>query len=375
MSQFKDRLGQITREELITTKLELVYQEINSRFNFIERISLALYDSECDSLTTYIHCTSEGDPLSRYQARLSDSESLSKIAASGEPRIINDTSVFESVNKQHAEQIIKHGYKSSYTYPIYNKKQFYGFIFINSSQVNAFSDDVLELISPLIHLIAAFTVIEFSIINTLSSTVKTALVMSHHRDPETGEHLERMARYSRLIAMEVAEKYNLDDETIEHIFLFAPLHDVGKIAIPDQILLKPDKLSPEEFEYMKVHAKKGLEIINSILVNYQLDGMQHTTILRNIIQSHHEKINGKGYPQGLAGDAIPIEARIVAVADVFDALTSKRPYKEAWSMEEAFAELQRLSNVELDADCVNALFKNRESLERIQQLFIDSEIG
>ncbi|MDH5711770.1 MAG: HD domain-containing protein, partial [Gammaproteobacteria bacterium] len=265
--------------------------------------------------------------------------------------------------------------KSSYTYPIYNKNQFYGFIFINATRVNAFTDNVLEAISPLIHLIAALTVIEFSIINTLSSTVKTALVMSHHRDPETGEHLERMARYSRLIAMEVAEKHNLDDETIEHIFLFAPLHDVGKIAIPDNILLKPDKLSVEEFEYMKVHAKKGLEIVNSILVNYQLDGMQHTTILRNIIRSHHEKINGKGYPDGLVGDEIPIEARIVAVADVFDALTSKRAYKEPWSMDEAFAELQRLSNVELDADCVNALLKNRESIQRIQTLFVDSEIG
>ena len=373
MSRYEDKLKQITREEQIGNKLKLVYQEINSKFNFIERISLALYDSDCDSLTTYIHCTSDGDPLSRYQSRLSDSESLQEIANSGNPRIINDMSVLDSVKKHHTDQIKKYGFKSSYTYPIYNKKQFYGFIFINSSQRNAFTDNVLEMITPLIHLIAALTVIEFSIINSLTSTVKTALVMSHHRDPETGEHLDRMARYSRLIAMNIAQKYNLSDETIEHIFLFAPLHDVGKIAIPDKILLKPGKLTDEEFDLMKTHASKGLEIINSILDNYQLDGMQHTEVLRNIIKSHHEKNNGTGYPEGLAADEIPIEARIIAVADVFDALTSKRSYKEAWSIEEAFVELKRISNDELDSDCVDALLNNRESIERIQSLFVDPE--
>ena len=246
-------------------------------------------------------------------------------------------------------------------------------VFINSRQLNAFTDTVLEQITPLIHLLAALTVIEFSIINSLTSTVKTALVMSHHRDPETGEHLDRMARYSQLIAMGVAEQHNLDDEKIGHIYLFAPLHDVGKIAIPDNILLKPGKLTFEEFEVMKTHSIKGLNIINTILNNYQLEGMQHIEILRNIIKSHHEKNNGKGYPDGLSGDDIPIEARIIAVADVFDALTSKRSYKDAWSVEEAFTELQRLSGEELDSDCVDVLLKNREVIERIRSQFVDPE--
>ncbi|MES0326675.1 MAG: HD domain-containing phosphohydrolase [Gammaproteobacteria bacterium] len=373
MSQYEDKLKQITREELITNKLKLVYQEMNSKFDFIDRISLSLYDSDCDSLTTYIHYTSNGDPLNRYQSVLSDSKSLNKIAKSGEPRIVNDMSVYDSVKKRHSEQLKKFGFKSSYTYPIYNKSQFYGFIFINSCQINAFADDVLEQITPLIHLIAALTVIEFSIINSLTSTVKTALVMSHHRDPETGEHLDRMARYSRLIAMGVAQKYNLDDEMIEHIYLFAPLHDVGKIAIPDKILLKPGKLTFEEFEVMKTHSNKGLEIINTILDNYQLDGMQYIKFLRNIIHSHHEKMNGSGYPDGISGNEIPIEARIIAVADVFDALASKRSYKEAWSIDEAFAELKRITGEELDSDCVDALLKNRGAIERIQTLFVDPE--
>ncbi len=371
MPLYDDKLKQITREELISNKLRLIYDEINSKFNNIERISLSLYDLECDALTTYIHCTNNADPISHYQTRLSDSKSLKKVAETGEPRIINDTSVFDSVNKYHAKQIKKFGYKSSYTYPIYNKSQFYGFIFINSVQLNAFTNNVLEKMSPLIHLLAALTVIEFSIINSLTSTVKTALVMSHHRDPETGEHLDRMARYSQLIAMEIAQKHNLDDEKIGHIYLFSPLHDVGKIAIPDKILLKPGKLSFDEFEVMKTHSLKGLDIINTILKNYQLDGMLHTDILRNIIKYHHEKINGKGYPNGLKADEFPIEAKIIAVADVFDALVSKRPYKEAWTIEQAFDELKRLRNVELDADCVDAMLKNRQAIERIQSLFID----
>jgi HD-GYP domain-containing protein (c-di-GMP phosphodiesterase class II) len=210
---------------------------------------------------------------------------------------------------------------------------------------------------------------------TLLAAVKTTGHITHVRDPETGTHLDRMSRYSRLIATELAAQYELDDSYIEHIFMFSPLHDIGKIGIPDNILLKPGKLDADEMTVMRTHAAKGGEIIDDLLNNFGLDNFEYIDVLHNIAVCHHEAINGSGYPAGLKGYAIPLEARIVAVADVFDALTSKRPYKEAWSNQEAIEKLKQLSGELLDQDCVNALLKNMAEVEKIQKLFKESDFG
>jgi HD-GYP domain-containing protein (c-di-GMP phosphodiesterase class II) len=225
------------------------------------------------------------------------------------------------------------------------------------------------------HLVSLLITSEISSIHTLLSAVKTARDVAQHRDIETGAHLDRMARYAGLIAGKLADKYGFDDEYIEHVFLFAPLHDIGKIGIPDKILLKPGKLTTEEFSTMKQHVDKGREIIDEMLKNFGFESFQHVDVLRNIAQHHHEAINGSGYPNGLKGDDIPIEARIVAVADVFDALTSRRPYKEAWSNEVAIDSLQKLAGITLDRECVDVLVNNREEIEAIQQRFQEDAYG
>ena len=199
--------------------------------------------------------------------------------------------------------------------------------------------------------------------------------MTHHRDTETGAHIDRMSRYSRLIAVHIADNHDLDDEYIENVFLFSPLHDLGKIAIADDILKKPGKLSEAESNIMKTHAHKGREIIDSMLQDHGLDSFENINILRNIAEYHHEAVNGTGYPNGLKGNEIPLEARIVAVADVFDALTSKRPYKEAWSNHDSFAMLQRLAGGQLDRECVDALIANKDQVEEIQREFAEDEFG
>jgi HD-GYP domain-containing protein (c-di-GMP phosphodiesterase class II) len=205
--------------------------------------------------------------------------------------------------------------------------------------------------------------------------VKATGHITHQRDPETGSHLDRMSRFSLLVANALSEKNELDDDYIQHVFMFSPLHDIGKIGIPDHILLKPGKLSEEEMVVMKTHAEKGREMIDDLLVSFGLENVAHVDILRNIASYHHEAVNGSGYPDSRSGEDIPLEARIVAVADVFDALTSRRSYKEAWTNEEAFATLQQLAGDKLDQDCVDALFAHQEQVEEIQRRFKENTRG
>ena len=181
-----------------------------------------------------------------------------------------------------------------------------------------------------------------------------------------------MSRYARIVAKELAPKYGFDDEYVEHIFLFSPLHDIGKIGIPDSVLLKAGLLDAGEREVMKTHPQKGRQLIDDMLSNFGLESFQYLNILRNIAEHHHETLDGKGYPHHLRGDDIPIESRIVAVADIFDALTSQRPYKKAWNMDDAFQELRKLAGSKLDPDCVEALIKNRAQLEEIRDRFQES---
>ncbi len=210
---------------------------------------------------------------------------------------------------------------------------------------------------------------ELSAINVLAAALKTTGHITHLRDPETGSHLDRMSRFSRLIASKLADKYEFNDDYIEHIFMYSPLHDIGKVVIPDSILLKPGRLTPEEMETMKTHTLKGRAMIDTLINNFELHDFRNIDMLRNIAEFHHEAIDGSGYPMGKTRDEIPIEARIVAVADVFDALTSRRPYKEAWSNDEAIKELRQLAGKTLDQDCVNALINNMDEIEEIQQNF------
>jgi len=224
-------------------------------------------------------------------------------------------------------------------------------------------------------MISLMVINELVSINTLIAAVKTTSSITHVRDPETGSHLDRMSRYSRLIAVALADKYNLNDSYIEHVFMFSPLHDIGKIGIPDNILFKPNQLDDDERVVMNTHVKKGREMIDDLLANFGLENIEYIEVLRNIAEFHHEAVNGGGYPAGIKGDEIPLEASIVAVADVFDALTSARPYKEAWTNEKAIETLKDLAGERLDRDCVNALIDNMDQVELIQKQFNENIYG
>lgn len=182
-----------------------------------------------------------------------------------------------------------------------------------------------------------------------------------YRDEGTGNHVIRMAKYSRLIA-EATGKFS--DQECQDIEYAAPMHDIGKIGIPDNVLLKPGKLDPDEWIIMQSHASIGHSILSDSLSKY----MQLGAI---IALSHHERFDGNGYPDGLRGSDIPLVARVVAVADVYDALVSVRPYKRAWPDSEALDYIQQQAGTHFDPLCTQAFFEVIEPIKQIQSDYSD----
>ena len=182
-----------------------------------------------------------------------------------------------------------------------------------------------------------------------------------YRDQETGYHVIRMAKYSR----QIAEALGLSDMECDEIEYAAPMHDIGKIGIHDDVLLKPGKFEPQEWLTMQQHTTIG----HAILSNSQSRYIQTGSI---IALSHHEKFDGTGYPHGIVGIDIPLVARIVAVADVYDALVSNRPYKQPWSETDAQDYLEKHSGTQFDPICVEAFFERIDTIKSIHANFSDN---
>jgi response regulator RpfG family c-di-GMP phosphodiesterase len=185
---------------------------------------------------------------------------------------------------------------------------------------------------------------------------------AEYRDPETGAHILRMAHYSRLIG----ERLGLAVEELDLLLAAAPMHDVGKVGVPDAILLKPGKLDDIEFTVMKQHALIGWKILQG-----HSAGNRMLQMAAEIALSHHEKFDGSGYPNGLQGGAIPLVGRIVAVADVFDALTSARPYKRPWPVDEAAAFIKQNAGQHFDPVCTEAFFAAWDEVLAIREQHLD----
>lgn len=185
---------------------------------------------------------------------------------------------------------------------------------------------------------------------------------AEYRDEQTGAHIKRMSHYSAIISKELG----LSKKTVEMILLASPMHDVGKIGIPDHILLKPGKLEPNEWEIMKQHTTIGASILSGARSGY-------LKLSEIIALTHHEWWDGSGYPRGLKGNQIPLVGQIVAVADVFDALTSKRPYKEAFSVEKSLAIVREETGTHLSPKVVDAFFRVLPKILEIKERFKDEE--
>jgi hemerythrin-like metal-binding protein len=229
----------------------------------------------------------------------------------------------------------------------------------------AFMSDLSRALSGLVHRAVSNEILkirELELEDARANAIHTLGVASEYRDNDTGWHIMRMSNYAQAIA----KAMGLPAEQRELLYIAAPMHDVGKIGIADAVLLKPGKLTLEEFEVMKTHTNIGVSILKGS------DSL--IAAARDIAGSHHERWDGQGYPAGLAGEDIPILARICSVADVFDAITSKRPYKEAWSVEEGIAYVLSESGRYFDPAIVQAFQAAIPEILRVRELYRDDII-
>lgn len=285
--------------------------------------------------------------------------SLGRVIHSQRPRIIHDLEQhYREVNKSiSTRKLLEEGIRSSVTVPLMIEKRCVGFLFISSAQKHIYTEQHAYYARKISYTIKHHLFTSFILQQVIAESARGFVKLTEKKDNETSLHILRMSRYSYIIARQLrfSGAYDLAPSFMREMLWFSSLHDIGKIAVPDAILLKPGKLNSEEWAVMQSHVKMGEEVLRSMEkgISNTLERGILTTAL-DIISSHHEKWDGSGYPRGLVGASIPLAGRIVAVADVFDALTSKRPYKEAFSVEKALELIHENSGSHFDPKIVQA---------------------
>ncbi len=270
-----------------------------------------------------------------------------------------------------AAKLAEDGRRSAIFYPLAVEGDWSAMVVFAFSEKDAYTPEHLELLGNIAiqvaHGFEKTVVTENLVITAVTGLAKLA----ESRDVDTGDHLLRMARYASLIAEELGRegeyRERVNTDLVRDIFRFAPMHDIGKVGIPDSILLKPGKLGSEEWHEMRRHPIIGGEVLRRCEMQMNAVGHSMFQVAIEIAECHHEQFDGRGYPSGLAGEDIPLSARVVTVADVFDALTSKRPYKEAWSVEQALTLFREEKGKQFDPVVVEAM---ERAMPRIMEVYM-----
>ena len=270
------------------------------------------------------------------------------------PVLLKLTSAENALNKRLAEQ----GLNAATCISLINKAELHAYMLF-ATKAKHYSAEHLEFLNNIASVMS--NVLEKTLVmeNLVRAAVQGLAKLAESRDPETGDHLIRMAHYSMHIAEELAQeeayKQVITPAYIRDIYHFAPMHDIGKVGVRDDILLKPAKLTEDETKEMQRHPTIGADVLKKAEQQVEAMGYSIFKLGIEIAAGHHEKFDGTGYPAQLKGEAIPLSARIVAAADVFDALTSKRPYKEAWPIEDALALMHEQAGKHFDPEVIAAM--------------------
>ncbi|KGE73142.1 HD domain-containing phosphohydrolase [Spirochaeta lutea] len=302
--------------------------------------------------------------------------SLSELVTTQKPRIINDLiQRQEEFPSPATELIIQEGYRSSLTLPLVFNSRCVGFVFINADKPGAYTQEHVALVQRFFVIIKNYVYHHYIVQLILAQTAGAFVRTMEKKDDETSAHIIRMSNYSHVLAKGLNEHtrrgtiktgYEVTQRKVREIFWFAPLHDLGKIGIPDAVLFKQGGFTPEERRIMETHVPMGTAILQELNTNLGQYLSQHfLTTAVEIIETHHERWDGSGYPNKLKESAIPLAGRIVAIADVFDALTSERPYKDAWPLEKAYQFIESQKGLHFDPFLVDQFLENRPAIEEI----------
>ena len=345
----------------LPARLKDLHQQIANVLPDIVRVGVFLVDADQARLTTWADSEDRVLPCPSGLASLPGNPALSRCGASGSAQttFIRIDPALEWAAGERTCPLI--------AMPVSRARSFYGFLVIESNPAVALpAHDIRELLAwgPLAASLLAQSI---ESVHTLIGTTRFALDFTLTRDRETGEHQLRLRDYILALATELSAAHGLDEEFIAELALFGPLHDIGKVGIPDAILLKPGRFEAHEWELMKEHVILGHSMVERLIQDFRLHDTPGMQTLHDVVAWHHECLDGSGYPYGIHGDAIPMSARIVSTADVFDALTCQRPYKRPWSLDDALTQLQTLAGDKLDRDCVDAMLHARKRIEAIWQ--------
>lgn len=359
--------------KLVTSRGYLLTEVLDNLFNmiedelFVDRVGIAFVNyKEKEIIAEYGIANYDKVLLgSGFQVSFNET-SLYELIENPKTLITNDLEeIYDHKSKSSAlNLIVREGVKSNIVFPLIIDHSVIGFLFFSSLNKNQFNEKTQQIGENIAREIAGI----------LEKTYLTKLIFSkitiafadlvEKKDTETGEHLNRMVEYSKFIAQMLinhpSKDYEVDNRFIREIVNNAPVHDIGKVAIPDKILKKPGKLDAEEWEIMKKHPSIGADIFSDLKKSLEIFNREFYTMAENITRYHHEKWNGKGYPEGLSEFNIPLEARIVAIADAFDALTSKRVYKDKFSFEKACNILEESSGEHFDPELIRLLQNNKD---------------
>ncbi|MEC6882238.1 HD-GYP domain-containing protein [Photobacterium piscicola] len=353
----------------LNTRLNLFVASVKKLYPEIIGIAVTRID-EHDNLYSVYRSPDYGDNFPTFISSISQSPRLNKIRASLEPSIIDNMLSHQSSVKQIHLRLLQSNCISSMACPIYSNDIFIGVLFINAKVKDFFSEKInyFTTFSILISLLIADN---FNNKKSFHSIVKTVLLLSHHRDPETQNHLKRVAEYSRLIGLYLAKKGKCNGDFVDSVYHFSDMHDIGKSLIPEDILYSTKIYTDEERAVMNQHPELGCQLLSNILTTFKYDNNQELDIILNIIRHHHERYDGNGYPYKLKGTDIPLEARIVTVADVIDALLSHRPYKQPWSIDDVELYLINGSGTLFDPLCIDAILYSLDKITLIQKRYPD----
>lgn len=305
--------------------------------------------------------------------------SLERLIKTGEARIINDLEDYTLGKplKSYNSIILNAGIRASITLPLKVSGEPVGIIFFSSVNKNVYHKGHLNFLDTLANSIAISFSKNIYIDNIIYSSVLALAKLAEARDADTGEHLERMKTYSRIIAEILYENDTYTNEItwefINKIERYSPLHDIGKVGIADSILRKSGKLTEEEFEEMKKHAVYGAKVLRYAEKYMNRQGHSLFGLGIEIAEGHHEKWDGTGYPYGKKGLEIPLSARIVAIADVFDALTNRRSYKEPFTFEESIKIIEEGKGKHFDPHIVELVLTNKQKLRNVYNDFKEQE--